>query len=68
MRRKTRAQETASGMKRCPFCAGRITLDREIGRLLFLCGACGAVVWFKNLKYPLKTQADDPVLAWNRRA
>lgn len=52
----------------CAYCGGKITTRIGYGGILFFdCHSCGACVSFKNIKYPLRLQADDPVACFNRR-
>lgn len=52
----------------CAYCGGKITTRIGYGGiLLFDFHSCGACVSFKNIKYPLRFQADDPVACFNRR-
>ncbi len=55
-------------LEKCAYCGGKITTRCGYGGILFFdCHDCGACVSFKNIKYPLRMQADNPVACFNRR-
>lgn len=55
-------------LEKCAYCGGKITTRCGFGGILFFdCYDCGACVSFKNVKYPLCMQADNPVACFNRR-
>lgn len=55
-------------LEKCAYCGGEVTTRCGVGGILFFdCPACGACVSFKNIKYPFRTQADNPVACFNRR-
>lgn len=57
-----------SGVDRCAYCGGKVTIRTGYGGITFFdCHDCGACVSFKNIKYPLRLQADDPIACFNRR-
>lgn len=61
-------ERTAARLERCAYCGGNVKIRcGYMGITFFDCTDCGACVSFKNLKYPLRLQADNPVACFNRR-
>jgi len=61
-------ERTAARLERCAYCGGKITVRcGYMGLTIFDCHMCGACVSFRNTKYPLRVQADNPVACFNRR-
>lgn len=57
-----------TALKHCPFCGKHIVRRIGYGGILFFdCWSCGACVSFKNIRNPMKMQADDPIACFNRR-
>lgn len=55
-------------LEKCAYCGGAVSTRYGYGGILFFdCYTCGACVSFKNVKYPLRFQADDPIACFNRR-
>lgn len=55
-------------LEKCAYCGGTVSTRCGYGGILFFdCPDCGACVSFKNVKYPLRIQADNPVACFNRR-
>lgn len=56
------------GIERCAYCGGNVTTRcGEKGILYFDCHDCGATTRFKNIRYPFRVQADNPIACFNRR-
>lgn len=55
-------------IKKCAYCGGEITARYGSNGILFFdCHSCGACVRFKNVNYPFRVQADNPVGCFNNR-
>lgn len=55
-------------LEKCAYCGGKVTIRCGNGGILFFdCPDCGACVSFKNVRYPFRPQADDPIACFNRR-
>lgn len=55
-------------LEKCAYCGGKVTARCGYGGITFFdCLDCGACTSFKNVKYPLRVQADNPVACFNRR-
>lgn len=55
-------------IEKCAYCGGTVTTRCGYGGILFFdCPNCGACVSFKNIRYPFRVQADNPIACFNRR-
>ena len=55
-------------IERCAHCGGKVTIRcGHMGILFFDYPDCGACVSFKNIRYPFRVQADNPIACFNRR-